>query len=234
MEVASSSACNGNCSSKQSRARQEPNWMDKDGGALMIHPSVQLELKLSWLAETELEEGNIDEAKSRRGLNVNSRDADDTCDDMKPSSCTSHSMTAERGFEQRRNGGKGEGGKGGKKLRLSKEQSSYLEERFKEHTTLNPKQKLAIARRLNLRPRQVEVWFQNRRARTKLKQTEVDYEHLKQWREYLTEENRRLHKEIQELQAFESPIQNVYQFTQPTMLTICPSCQHAIGLQKDW
>ncbi|XP_010920063.1 homeobox-leucine zipper protein HAT2 [Elaeis guineensis] len=236
MEVASS-ACNGDCSSsKQSRAsRQEPNLMDKDGGALMIHPSLQLELKISWLAETDLE-GNIDEAKSRRGLNVKeaTRDADDTCDDMKPSSSTSHSMTAERGFEQCRNGGKGEGGKGGKKLRLSKEQSSYLEERFKEHTTLNPKQKLAIARRLNLRPRQVEVWFQNRRARTKLKQTEVDYEYLKQWREYLTEENRRLHKEIQELKSFESPIQNVYHFMQPTMLTICPSCQHAIGLQKNW
>nr|DAD30033.1 TPA_asm: hypothetical protein HUJ06_031501 [Nelumbo nucifera] len=52
-----------------------------------------------------------------------------------------------------------------KKLRLSKEQSAFLEESFKEHNTLNPKQKLALAKQLNLRPRQVEVWFQNRRAR---------------------------------------------------------------------
>ncbi|XP_008788857.1 homeobox-leucine zipper protein ATHB-4-like isoform X2 [Phoenix dactylifera] len=158
MEVASS-ACNGDWSSKQSTAGQELSLMDKDGGALTIQPSLQLELKLSWLAETELEEErNIDEAKSRRRLNVKgaARDAHDACDDMKPSSSTSHSMTAERGSQQCRNGSEGEGGKGGKKLRLSKEQSSYLEERFKEHTTLNPKQKLAIAKRLNLRPRQVE------------------------------------------------------------------------------
>ncbi|XP_031737758.1 homeobox-leucine zipper protein HOX27 isoform X2 [Cucumis sativus] len=54
---------------------------------------------------------------------------------------------------------------GRKKLRLSRQQSAFLEESFKEHHTLYPKQKLEVARRLNLRPRQVEVWFQNRRAR---------------------------------------------------------------------
>ncbi|KAK4762169.1 hypothetical protein SAY87_030053 [Trapa incisa] len=58
-----------------------------------------------------------------------------------------------------------ENGMARKKLRLSKEQSTFLEESFKEHSTLNPKQKLALAKQLNLRPRQVEVWFQNRRAR---------------------------------------------------------------------
>ncbi|CAN1195535.1 Homeobox-leucine zipper protein HAT4, partial [Linum perenne] len=52
-----------------------------------------------------------------------------------------------------------------KKLRLSKDQSAVLEESFKEHSTLNPKQKQALAKQLGLRPRQVEVWFQNRRAR---------------------------------------------------------------------
>ncbi|KAG1358821.1 putative Homeobox-leucine zipper protein HOX11 [Cocos nucifera] len=72
-----------------------------------------------------------------------------------------------------------ENGLARKKLRLSKEQSAFLEESFKEHNTLNPKQKLALAKQLKLRPRQVEVWFQNRRARTKLKQTEVDCEYLK-------------------------------------------------------
>ncbi|KAI4993468.1 hypothetical protein ZWY2020_007781 [Hordeum vulgare] len=55
-----------------------------------------------------------------------------------------------------------------RKLRLTKEQSALLEDRFKEHNTLNPKQKVALAKQLNLRPRQVEVWFQNRRASAEL------------------------------------------------------------------
>ncbi|XP_014500099.1 homeobox-leucine zipper protein HOX11 [Vigna radiata var. radiata] len=118
----------------------------------------------------------------------------------------------------------GSGGNGRKKLRLSKEQSAFLEESFKEHNTLNPKQKLALAKQLNLRPRQVEVWFQNRRARTKLKQTEVDCEYLKRCCETLTEENRRLHKELQELRALKSS--NPFYMQLPaTTLTMCPSCE---------
>ncbi|KAL4347047.1 hypothetical protein GQ457_17G020710 [Hibiscus cannabinus] len=113
-----------------------------------------------------------------------------------------------------------------KKLRLSKDQSATLEESFKEHSTLNPKQKLALAKQLGLRPRQVEVWFQNRRARTKLKQTEVDCEFLKRCCENLTEENRRLQKEVQELRALKlSSAQFYMQMTPPTTLTMCTSCE---------
>ncbi|XP_058734585.1 homeobox-leucine zipper protein HAT4-like [Vicia villosa] len=112
-----------------------------------------------------------------------------------------------------------------KKLRLSKNQSAILEETFKEHSTLNPKQKLALAKQLGLRPRQVEVWFQNRRARTKLKQTEVDCEVLKRCCENLTDENRRLHKELQELRALKLSPQFYMQMTPPTTLTMCPSCE---------
>ncbi|KAK4262576.1 hypothetical protein QN277_028121 [Acacia crassicarpa] len=112
-----------------------------------------------------------------------------------------------------------------KKLRLSKDQSAILEESFKEHNTLNPKQKMALAKRLGLRPRQVEVWFQNRRARTKLKQTEVDCEFLKRCCENLTEENRRLQKEVHELRALKLSPQLYMQMTPPTTLTMCPSCE---------
>ncbi|XP_045788141.1 homeobox-leucine zipper protein HAT3 [Trifolium pratense] len=119
----------------------------------------------------------------------------------------------------------GDGDSSRKKLRLSKEQSMLLEETFKEHNTLNPKQKQALAKQLNLKPRQVEVWFQNRRARTKLKQTEVDCEYLKRCCETLTEENRRLQKEVQELRALKLSPQLYMQMNPPTTLTMCPSCE---------
>lgn len=125
--------------------------------------------------------------------------------------------------DEEEDGGDGSGGR--KKLRLSKDQSAVLEETFKEHSTLNPKQKLALAKQLNLRPRQVEVWFQNRRARTKLKQTEVDCEYLKRCCENLTEENRRLQKEVQELRALKLSPQFYMQMNPPTTLTMCPSCE---------
>ncbi|CAL4999251.1 unnamed protein product [Urochloa decumbens] len=117
-----------------------------------------------------------------------------------------------------------EGASARKKLRLSKEQSAFLEESFKEQSTLNPKQKAALAKQLNLRPRQVEVWFQNRRARTKLKQTEVDCEYLKRCCEALTEENRRLHKEIAELRALKTA-PPFYMHLPATTLSMCPSCE---------
>ncbi|CAK9204933.1 unnamed protein product, partial [Sphagnum troendelagicum] len=129
-----------------------------------------------------------------------------------------------------------DGGNTRKKLRLSKEQSLLLEESFKDHSTLNPKQKIALAKQLGLRPRQVEVWFQNRRARTKLKQTEVDCEALKRCCKDLTEENRRLQKELQELRALKlAPptcviSHDVYMAPLPAAtLTMCPSCARTYG-----
>ncbi|GAA0185951.1 hypothetical protein LIER_33239 [Lithospermum erythrorhizon] len=123
-----------------------------------------------------------------------------------------------------------DGSNGRKKLRLTKPQSALLEESFKKHSTLNPKQKQELAKELNLRPRQVEVWFQNRRARTKLKQTEIDYEFLKKCCETLTDENRRLHKELQELKALKLGSQQPFYMQLPAAtLSMCPSCERIGG-----
>ncbi|KAM0864434.1 hypothetical protein ACQ4PT_043933 [Festuca glaucescens] len=119
-----------------------------------------------------------------------------------------------------------------KKLRLTKEQCTLLEDSFRAHNILSHIQKQELARQLNLSSRQVEVWFQNRRARTKLKQTEVDCESLKRWCESLTDENQRLKQELVELQrsaAMAARAAGLPLFAQlpraAAMVNFCPSCE---------
>ena len=64
--------------------------------------------------------------------------------------------------------------------------------------------------------------------RTKLKQTEVDCEFLKKCCETLTEENRRLQKEVQELKALKLA-QPLYMPMPAATLTMCPSCERLGG-----
>ncbi|CAK9174918.1 unnamed protein product [Ilex paraguariensis] len=122
------------------------------------------------------------------------------------------------------------GGPPRKKLRLTKEQSRLLEESFKQNLSLNPKQKEDLAMELKLKPRQVEVWFQNRRARSKLKHTEMECAYLKRWYGSLTEQNRRLQKEVEELRAMKvGPPTVISPHSREPLpastLTMCPRCE---------
>ena len=66
-------------------------------------------------------------------------------------------------------------GLGEKKRRLAADQVRALERSFEVDNKLDPERKARIAHDLSLHPRQVAVWFQNRRARWKTKQIERDF-----------------------------------------------------------
>jgi homeobox-leucine zipper protein len=65
-----------------------------------------------------------------------------------------------------------------KKRKLTFDQVRSVERNFEIENKLEPERKIQLTKELGLRPRQVAIWFQNRRARWKMKQLERDYETL--------------------------------------------------------
>ncbi|KAL0335653.1 UNVERIFIED_CONTAM: Homeobox-leucine zipper protein HAT5 [Sesamum radiatum] len=65
-----------------------------------------------------------------------------------------------------------------KKRRLSVDQIQFLEKSFEAENKLEPERKVQLAKELGLPPRQIAIWFQNRRARWKTRQLETDYDTL--------------------------------------------------------
>ncbi|MED6221127.1 Homeobox-leucine zipper protein hat7, partial [Stylosanthes scabra] len=90
---------------------------------------------------------------------------------------------------------------GEKKKRLNIEQVKVLEKSFELGNKLEPERKVQLAKALNLQPRQIAIWFQNRRARWKTKQLEREYESLKRQFEALKVDNDALRLHNQKLQA---------------------------------
>ncbi|KAM3378478.1 homeobox-leucine zipper protein ATHB-12 [Capsicum galapagoense] len=83
--------------------------------------------------------------------------------------------------------------------RFTDEQIKSLETIFETETKLEPRKKLQLARELGLQPRQVAIWFQNKRARWKSKQLERDYSILKSNYDNLASQYESLKKEKQSL-----------------------------------
>ncbi|GLJ13491.1 hypothetical protein SUGI_0213700 [Cryptomeria japonica] len=93
----------------------------------------------------------------------------------------------------------GSGGHVEKKRRLSGEQVKSLEMNFRVESKLEPERKMQLAAELGLQPRQVAVWFQNRRARWKTKQLEQEYELLKKQYNAVISEKDKLLAEVARL-----------------------------------
>nr|WGS99071.1 HD-Zip6 protein [Salvia miltiorrhiza] len=89
---------------------------------------------------------------------------------------------------------------GEKKRRLNLEQVKALEKSFELGNKLEPERKMQLARALGLQPRQIAIWFQNRRARWKTKQLEKDYDILKRQFEALKADNDSLKSQNKKLQ----------------------------------
>lgn len=92
---------------------------------------------------------------------------------------------------------------GEKKKRLNLEQVRALEKSFELGNKLEPERKMQLAKALGLQPRQIAIWFQNRRARWKTKQLERDYDSLKKQFDVLKSDNdsllahnKKLHAEV--------------------------------------
>ncbi|KAK4786171.1 hypothetical protein SAY86_002860 [Trapa natans] len=86
-----------------------------------------------------------------------------------------------------------------KKIRLNMEQVKALEKSFESGNKLDPERKMQLAKALGLQPRQIAIWFQNRRARWKTKQLEKDYDLLKRQFDSVKADNDALHAQNQKL-----------------------------------
>lgn len=86
------------------------------------------------------------------------------------------------------------------KKRLSQDQVRLLEASFNCNKKLEPEQKLELAKQLGVPPRQIAIWYQNKRARWKNQSLELDYGVLQLRLETALADKRQLEKEVQRLQ----------------------------------
>ncbi|KAJ8556059.1 hypothetical protein K7X08_022817 [Anisodus acutangulus] len=85
------------------------------------------------------------------------------------------------------------------KKRLTQEQVKRLEESFDSTKKLEPEQKLQLARELGVPPRQIAIWYQNRRARWKNQSLELDYSALQLKLDITLAEKKQIEKENERL-----------------------------------
>ncbi|XP_071689087.1 homeobox-leucine zipper protein ATHB-52-like [Rutidosis leptorrhynchoides] len=85
--------------------------------------------------------------------------------------------------------------------RLTKDQVTLLESCFESNKKLDPKRKQQLSQQLGIPPRQIAIWYQNKRARWKNQSMEHDYNMLQLQLEATLIENTHLEKEVEQLRA---------------------------------
>ncbi|XVF18778.1 hypothetical protein REPUB_Repub11eG0052700 [Reevesia pubescens] len=120
------------------------------------------------------------------------------------------------------------------KKRLNLDQVRLLEKSFNGNKKLEPELKLYLANQLGVPPRQVAIWYQNKRARWKTQSLELDYNTLQVKLENALSEKRRLEKDVKYLQeelrksqemlfAMNNQRDNHHQHHLPTTFVSCNS-----------
>ncbi|KFK40239.1 hypothetical protein AALP_AA3G348500 [Arabis alpina] len=141
-----------------------------------------------------------------------------------------------------------EGGDGSsgwfRKRKLTDEQVRMLEISFGDEHKLETERKDRLALELGLDPRQVAVWFQNRRARWKNKRLEDEYTKLKNVHENVVVEKCRLDSEVlnlkEQLYEAEREIQRLAQRVEgtssnsPISLSISVEANHTTPFFGDY
>lgn len=106
--------------------------------------------------------------------------------------------------KRRRKNSKAESSSGFRKRKLTDEQVNMLELHFQNEHKLESERKDRLAAELGLDPRQVAVWFQNRRTRYKSKKLEEEYSRLKSEHESAVFEKCQLKTEVSSHPRFPS------------------------------
>lgn len=126
------------------------------------------------------------------------------------------------------------------KKRLTQDQVRLLERSFTANKKLEPELKLQLANQLGVPPRQVAIWYQNKRARWKTQSLELDYNTLQVKLENALADRRRLEKEVMQLQeelrkAHEMLFASNQGAPPPLNLSCNSSCDEggSSGLQED-
>ncbi|EYU28020.1 hypothetical protein ABFS82_13G102600 [Erythranthe guttata] len=104
-----------------------------------------------------------------------------------------------------------------RKKRLTENQVRLLESNFSSNNKLEPDRKCQLAAELGVPPRQVSIWYQNKRARDKAQSLEIDHGNLQLRLESVLADNARLKGQVAMLKdelnriqsAFVTPFNNI-------------------------